>query len=247
MKQARAGKIVPYPTRDHLLQFYAAMDEHFGNLHWWPGDSILEMLIGAVLTQNTAWRNVERAIANMKEHRLIHIGRILKTEPAELETFLRPSGFFRIKAERLVNLLRFIEDEYAGDCERMFGEELWALRKKLLAISGIGEETADCMLLYGGGKPVFVVDTYTRRILSRHGLIQEGSTYAEIQDFFMRHLPPDCMLYGQYHALLVEVGKAFCRKKPDCGACPLERFMKERPLPAATGKTKTEKTDVIGN
>ncbi|MBN1546625.1 MAG: endonuclease III domain-containing protein [Syntrophaceae bacterium] len=222
------------------------MDNHFGDLHWWPGDSTLEILIGAVLTQNTAWRNVERAIGNLKINGLIHMSRILKTERVVLEAMLRPAGFFRIKAERLTNLLRFVDNEYAGDLERMFTEELWSLREKLLAIRGIGEETADCILLYGGGKPVFVVDAYTRRILERHDLISSGAAYSEIQKLFMNSLRPDHELYGQYHALLVEVGKAFCKKIPQCGSCPLGCFLTARPILKKAGK-ETERRDVTRN
>lgn len=214
------------PTTEQLVCFYEAMNDHFGDLHWWPGDSTLEMIIGAVLTQNTAWHNVERAIHNLKQEQLIHLEKILHADGAVLEGLLHPAGFFRLKAERLTNLLRFIFNEYAGDFGRMFAEDLWSLRNKLLQIKGIGEETADCILLYGGKRPVFVVDAYTRRVLIRHGLISDKvKRYGEIQDLFMSHLPEDAALFGQFHALFVEVGKAFCRKVPDCRSCPLGRFM----------------------
>jgi endonuclease III related protein len=213
-------------TTDQLVRFYEAMNDHFGDLHWWPGDSTLEIIIGAVLTQNTSWRNVERAIHNLKNAQLIHIEKIVQTDSGLLEGLLRPAGFFRVKAERLTNLLNFILTEYAGDFDRMFTEDLWFLRKKLLQVKGIGQETADCILLYGGGKPVFVVDAYTRRVLTRHGLMpNKMSSYREIQELFMNHLPGDGVLFGQFHALFVEVGKAFCRKAPDCRACPLGQFM----------------------
>jgi endonuclease-3 related protein len=225
MKPGRTGGKTPDPAADQLAHFYEAMNDHFGDLHWWPGDSPLEIVIGAILTQNTAWRNVELAIHNLKKEQLIHLERILQADPRELEALIRPAGFFRVKAERLKNLLRFILNDYAGDFGRMFAEDLWILRDKLLQIKGIGEETADCILLYGGEKPVFVVDAYTRRALTRHGLIVNKLSYKEIQDLFMNHLPLDRALFGQYHALFVEVGKAFCRKTPECAACPLGRFM----------------------
>lgn len=226
MKQKRQDGKTAEATADQLVRFYEAMNDHFGDLRWWPGESTLEIIIGAVLTQNTAWRNVERAIHNLKREQLIHIENILDLEAGVLEGLLRPAGFFRVKAQRLTNLLRFILAEYAGDFDRMFAEDIWALRNKLLQVKGIGEETADCILLYGGGKPVFVIDAYTRRVLARHGLISDKvHRYGEIQDLFMDHLPGDRALYGQFHALFVEVGKAFCRKVPDCRACPLGRFM----------------------
>lgn len=226
MKPERQEENTPDSMTDQLVRFYQAMNDHFGDLHWWPGESTLEIAIGAVLTQNTAWRNVERAIYNLKQAQLIHIENIMHIETGVLEGLLRPAGFFRVKAERLTNLLRFILTEYAGDFDRMFEEDVWALRNKLLQVKGIGEETADCILLYGGNKPVFVVDAYTRRVLTRHGLISNKVyRYGEIQELFMNHLPSDRALYGQFHALFVEVGKAFCRKMPDCRACPLGRFM----------------------
>jgi endonuclease-3 related protein len=225
MKPERKEGKTPDPAADQLAHFYEAMNDHFGDLHWWPGDSPLEIVIGAVLTQNTAWRNVELAIRNLKEEQLIHLERILKTESGVLEGLLRPAGFFRVKAERLKNLLHFILNNYAGDFGRMFAEDLWTLRDKLLQVKGIGEETADCILLYGGEKPVFVVDAYTRRVLTRHGLIVDKLSYKGIQNLFMNHLPRDRALFGQFHALFVEVGKAFCRKTPECEACPLSLFL----------------------
>jgi|LSQX01.2.fsa_nt_gb endonuclease-3 related protein len=213
------------PVSDPLIRLYEVMNEHFGALHWWPGDSTLEILIGAVLTQNTAWRNVEKAIENLKRKKLIDIGRLLETTPQILQSFLRPAGCFRVKEERLRCLLQFIADNYEGDLDRMFKEETWSLRNKLLGIRGIGEETADCILLYGGLKNIFVVDAYTRRILGRHGLIDAKMSYGTIQHYFMDRLVHDQAMFGQYHALLVEVGKTFCKKEPQCESCPLRRFL----------------------
>jgi endonuclease III related protein len=226
MNSERQAGNAPDTTANHLVRFYEAMNDYFGDLHWWPGDSTLEIIIGAVLTQNTAWLNVERAIHNLKRAQLVHIENILYLDAGALENLLRPAGFFRVKAERLKNLLRFILKEYAGDFSRMFAEDIWSLRNKLLQVEGIGEETADCILLYGGGKPVFVVDAYTRRVLLRHGLISDKvNNYGRIQNLFMSHLSENSAMFGQFHALFVEVGKAFCRKVPDCQACPLGRFM----------------------
>lgn len=231
-------------TAGQLVHFYETLNHYFGDLHWWPGDSTLEMMIGAVLTQNTSWRNVERAIHNLKRENLIHIANMLNTDQGVLEQLLRPSGFFRVKTARLRNLLRFIADTYAADLERMFNEETGPLRESLLAIPGIGEETADCILLYGGLKSIFVVDAYTRRILKRHGLIGAKATYGEIQHLFMDRLDHDQSLFGQYHALLVEVGKRFCRRIPRCESCPLGKFLPEKLNLLEAGKTETEKKHV---
>jgi len=213
---------VPVPSS--LSDLYEMMNRHFGNLHWWPGESPLEIIIGAVLTQNTAWRNVESAIGNLKEKQFVHIEKILQADTAQIEELIRPAGFFRIKTERLRNLLFFIKKDYKGSLEWMFEEDVWTLREKLLQVKGIGEETADCILLYAGGKAVFVIDAYTRRVLLRHRLIREGMTYGELQRFFMDHLSRDAALYNQYHALFVETGKSFCTKVPQCSACPLREF-----------------------
>ena len=226
------------PASDYLICFYEVLNNHFGNLHWWPGGSTLEILIGAVLTQNTAWRNVEQAIRNLKRESLICIEDILDIDQMVLEELLRPTGFFRVKIKRLRNLLQFIAANYDGDLERMFEEEIWSLREKLLSIHGIGEETADCILLYGGLKSIFVVDAYTRRILERHGLLGPKMTYGDIQDLFMSRLPHDQPLFGQYHALLVEAGKRFCRNVPRCGECPLKKFLVETVKPPQTGKNR---------
>ncbi len=210
-----------YSVGECLSSMYANLDGHFGNLHWWPGESELEVMIGAVLTQSTAWSNVERAIDNLKKNRLLDIRRLLEIDTPTLELLLRPTGFFRVKTMRLQNLLQFIQRNYAGDVDRMFRDELWVLREKLLRVQGIGEETADCILLYGGGKPIFVVDAYTRRILVRHGLIGAKATYGEVQRLFMDHFPHDRDHFGQFHALFVEAGKTFCGAKQKCGPCPL--------------------------
>ena len=212
------------PAGPSLSDLYEIMNRHFGDLHWWPGESPLEIMIGAVLTQNTAWRNVEKAIRNLKEQQFIHIETILQAAPEKIAELIRPAGFFRLKTERLRNLLFFIKKDYKGSLERMFEEDVWTLREKLLQVKGIGEETADSILLYAGEKAVFVIDAYTRRVLLRHRLIREDMTYGELQRFFMDRLSRDAALYNQYHALFVEMGKSFCTKVPQCDACPLREF-----------------------
>lgn len=211
-------------TAQWLIAAYQALNDHFGNLHWWPGDSPLEVIVGAILTQNTAWQNVEKAIANLKAAHLLSTDALLAMPESDLAALIRPSGYYNIKARRLKSFFAFLQDCFHGNLDVMLGEETRTLREKLLQVKGIGEETADSMLLYAGGKPVFVVDAYTRRVLMRHGVIRERLAYGEIQRLFMEHLPHDAPLYNQYHALLVNTGKNYCKKKPRCQACPLNQL-----------------------
>ena len=209
--------------RERLCEIYKTLDEYFGELHWWPGDTPFEIAVGAILTQNTNWKNVEIAMAKLKNADLLDPFRLYAAEDSIVAGLIRSSGYYNIKAKRLKAFLRFLQEEYAGDMEEMFREELWTLRGKLLDVNGIGEETADSILLYSGGKPVFVVDAYTRRILERHDIVARDWSYKEIQALFMDNLPQDTSLYNQYHALLVSTGKNFCRKgDPICRGCPLE-------------------------
>ena len=208
---------------EKLYKIYETLNEHFGELHWWPGETPFEIAIGAILTQNTNWKNVEIAIAKLKEANLLDPLRLYAAGDSIVAGLIRSSGYYNIKAKRLKAFLYFLQEEYAGDMEEMFEEELWALREKLLGVNGIGEETADSILLYSGGKQVFVVDAYTRRILERHDIVTRDWSYKKIQALFMNNLPQDISLYNQYHALLVNTGKYFCRKKaPICRGCPLE-------------------------
>jgi endonuclease-3 related protein len=212
------------PIAQWLITAYHALNEHFGNLHWWPGDSPLEVIVGAILTQNTAWQNVEKAIANLKRAHLLSTEALLAIPESSLAELIRPSGYYNIKARRLKSFFIFLQECFHGNLDVMLGEDTQILREKLLQVKGIGEETADSMLLYAGGKPVFVVDAYTRRILMRHGVIGEGLAYGTIQRLFMERLPHDAPLYNQYHALIVNTGKNYCRKKPRCEACPLNQL-----------------------
>ena len=205
-----------------LYRVYERLLAAFGPQHWWPGDSPLEIMIGAVLVQNTAWRNVERAIANLRDAGVMEPRAMYALPPEVLAELIRPAGYFQVKAKRLRNLLKFIIDEYDGSLDQMFRTDLATLREQLLAIHGIGPETADTILLYAGGLPTFVVDTYTHRVLARHGWIGYEADYHEIKDYFESALPADSALYNEYHALLVRVGKDFCRRSvPKCEACPL--------------------------
>jgi len=221
-----------HPTAE-LLRIYEILNGHYGNLHWWPADSPFEVIVGAILTQNTTWHNVERAIFNLKTKNLLHPKKLFKTRDDILADLILPSGYYRVKTKRLKAFLAFLNDEYKGNLDRLFNEEIWALRKKLLTIKGIGEETADSILLYAGEKPIFVVDAYTRRILHRHAIISGNAPYAEIQNLFMANLTQSAPIFNQYHALLVQTGKQFCIKKnPLCGQCPLSSITNHRAVTA---------------
>jgi len=204
------------------MEAFERMLAAFGPQHWWPGDSPFEIMVGAVLVQNTAWRNVERAIANLRDAGVMNPRSLYNLPFTELAELIRPAGYYQVKARRLRNLLRFVVEEYGGSLDAMFSTDLPTLREQLLAIHGIGPETADAILLYAVGLPAFVVDTYTHRILARHGWIGYDSLYQEIKDYFESNLPADAPLYNEYHALLVRVGKDYCKRAaPLCENCPL--------------------------
>jgi len=207
---------------------YRRLFDALGPQHWWPGETPFEIIVGAVLTQNTNWQNVEKAICNLREADLLAPAALHAVPIGELEELLRPAGYFRVKARRLHNLLAFLMEQYNGDLDAMFATNVNTLREKLLALNGIGPETADSILLYAGGLPVFVVDAYTHRILSRHGWIDMEADYHQIQDFLQGQLPDDPALFNEYHALLVYVGKHYCRKRlPKCDQCPLHDLLPE--------------------
>ncbi len=204
-----------------ILEIYSTLLKRFGPQNWWPGDSPLEIAIGAILTQNTNWKNVEKAIENLKKKGLIDVDRILETPENELRELIRPSGFFNIKLRRLLNFIEFLKSH--GGLDGLKKLPLHELRKKLLAVGGIGFETADSIMLYALEKPVFVVDAYTRRFLKRHGIIRGNEKYDEIRELFEKNLPRDVELFKEYHALIVKLGKVYCKSKPVCDNCPLNR------------------------
>lgn len=204
-------------------QIYSRLYDFFGPQNWWPGDTPFEVMVGAVLTQNTNWKNVEKAVDNLKRAGILSFAGMSSLPVALLAEYIRPAGYYNIKADRLQNLFSLIREQYDGSVERLFAEETESLRRALLSVKGIGPETADSILLYAADRPVFVVDAYTYRILVRHDLIPEEFGYGEIQEFFMDNLEPDTKLYNEFHALLVSVGKEFCKKTtPRCQGCPLE-------------------------
>ncbi|MBA2849107.1 endonuclease III domain-containing protein [Thermosulfuriphilus ammonigenes] len=203
-----------------LIELYHLLLNHFGPQGWWPAKTSFEVCVGAILTQNTNWQNVEKAIANLRRQDLLDPEALWRVPTDHLAHLIRPAGYYNLKARRLKNFLEFVMEGWQGDLEAMFAEGL-SLRPRLLAVSGIGPETADSILLYAGHLPIFVVDAYTKRILHRHLLVPEEAGYQEIQDFFMENLPEDVQLYQEYHALLVALGKNFCLKgRPRCPQCP---------------------------
>ena len=209
-----------------LLEAYERMLAAFGPQRWWPGESPFEVIVGAVLVQNTAWQNVERAIANLRDAGAMSARAMIALSSDELAELIRPAGYYQVKARRLRSLLQFIVEEYDGSLETMFQTDLFTLREQLLAVHGIGPETADAILLYAGGLPTFVVDTYAHRILARHGWIGYEADYQEIKDYFESSLSADVPLYNEYHALLVRVGKDYCKRSgPRCEGCPLEELL----------------------
>ncbi|OGW37822.1 MAG: endonuclease [Nitrospirae bacterium RBG_13_39_12] len=207
-----------------LMKIYRALYKAYGPRHWWPGETPFEVMVGAILTQNTSWKNVEKAIQKLKNKGFLSAEGIRQLRKSQLAPLIRSSGYYRIKADRLKAFVSFLFEEYNGDLKKMRRERMETLREKLLEVKGVGPETADSILLYGLKKPIFVVDAYTKRILSRHGIISEQASYGEIQDLFMNHLPPDERLFNEYHALLVHLGKTACRKIPRCDSCPLKEI-----------------------
>ena len=205
-----------------MLVLFKTLLDSFGPQYWWPGETPFEVMVGAVLTQNTNWTNASRAIETLKDEGLLSFESLYALPVAALAEKIRSSGYYNLKAARLKNLLALIQQKYHGDLTRFFDTDRQVLRQDLLSVKGIGPETADSIILYAAKQPVFVVDAYTHRILSRHGFIPEESDYHEIQDLFMDSLPADTVLFNEYHALLVRLGKEFCKKtNPLCSACPL--------------------------
>ncbi len=204
------------------MSIYRALFRAYGPQHWWPGDTPFEVLVGAVLTQNTSWTNVEKAIANLKQERVLTFSRMLNVAPEKLALLIRPSGYFNIKTKRLRNLLLFIHTNYSDSLVRMFSADPARLRQQLLEVNGIGQETADSILLYAGEKAFFVADAYAKRIFSRQGLIADNADYSIVQGLFMDNLTQNASFYNEYHALIVRIGKDHCKKvKPLCSDCPI--------------------------
>lgn len=206
-----------------LNKIYKRLYRHFGPQHWWPAQTPFEVMVGAILTQNTSWLNVEKAIRNLKKEKVLSARKLFALPDQTVCRLIRPAGYYNIKTKRLKSFLRFFLKKYKGAIKRMSPGCLRRLREELLAVNGIGPETADSILLYALHKPVFVIDAYTKRILLRHGLIKEKAEYRNMQELFMQNLKQDAQLFNEYHALLVRLGKEYCLKnKPRCEACPLK-------------------------
>ncbi len=203
----------------NLDNIFSILLQHFGEQDWWPAETPFEVIVGAVLTQNTSWKNVEKSIKTLKEHNLLSPDALYSKKTEEVADFIKASGFYNLKAKRLKNFLEFFKG-YDFDLERLKKEP--HIREKLLNIKGIGKETADSILLYALGQPFFVVDAYTKRIFFRLGVLKSEKTdYDDVQQIFHRHLPKDVYIYNEFHALIVETAKNYCRKTPLCKACPL--------------------------
>ncbi len=208
-----------------VQQVFEHLLEHFGPRHWWPADTPFEMVIGAILTQNTAWTNVEKAIANLRMQSCLTPNALRMTPREHLETWIRPAGFFRQKSERLQLFSEYLFANYSGNLHQMLTGPLEKVRHELLNLKGIGPETADSILLYAGGHPTFVVDAYTRRLFSRLKLIDAHSPYDSIRTYFMDRLPANSALFNEYHALIVDHCKTRCRKqRPLCEGCCLRKM-----------------------
>jgi len=215
------------------MEIFRLLLASFGPQHWWPADGPFEMAVGAILTQNTNWRNVERAIENLKRTNALTVAGISGLAETALGELIRPSGYYTVKARRLANYVAYINDRYRGDFHASLSGDPADRRAELLSVSGIGPETADSILLYAGGHRTFVVDAYTRRVVSRHGLAPADATYEELRSLFMDNLPADAPLFNEFHALLVAVGKRFCRpREPRCEGCPLSA------LPGPSGNAR---------
>lgn len=208
-------------ARQQLEFIYQRLFDRYGPQHWWPAEEPFEVIVGAILTQSAAWGNVEKAISNLKEARALNPASIRQLPIDELARLIRPSGYYNVKARKLKAFVERFSEGYNGSLQRLFALDIPQLRRELLAIYGIGQETADSIILYAAQKPIFVIDGYTHRILNRLGLHPNRNSYSALQALFMDNLPHDEKLFNEYHALLVSLGKYACRTRPICNECCL--------------------------
>jgi len=209
-----------------LLNIYRRLLAHYGPQHWWPAEEPFEVIVGAILTQSAAWGNVEKAITNLREAGALSPKALRQLSTPKLAKLVHPCGYYNAKALKLKSFAYWLGNHHRDELERLFASDVGELRQQLLSIQGIGQETADSIILYAAGKPSFVVDAYTRRIISRIGLAPAKNSYADYQALFMENLPPDAKLFNEYHALLVYLGKKVCRPKPLCSQCCLSELCK---------------------
>lgn len=218
----RSGWIdLPDKSKSVLLDVYRRLLARYGRQHWWPGESKLEIIVGAILTQSTSWRSVERAIGNLKSASYLSLKGLRDIAEDELAVIIKPAGFFNAKARKIKAFVSHLWYYYDGDLESLLSKETAELRAELLSVHGIGEETADDIIVYAAGKPSFVTDSYTRRVVKRLGLAPNTDSYRAYQNLFHESLPHDAALYNEYHALLDEHAKTTCKPEPLCGACCL--------------------------
>ena len=211
-------------TSEALTEIYELLYEAFGPQQWWPGETPFEVIIGAILTQNTSWTNVEKAIGSLKSAGCLSAEAIHNITLSKLAGLIHPAGYYNLKAKRLKDFIDWLFENHDGDLANLEQLATGRLREELLTVKGIGRETADSILLYALGRPVFVVDAYTARIAVRHGLIEPEADYEQLRELFESNLPQDTQLFNEYHALLVRTGKEFCRPKAHCPGCPLEKL-----------------------
>ncbi len=212
-------------TQQKLLEIYDRLFSCYGSQHWWPGDEQFEVIVGAILTQSAAWVNVEKGIDRLKKSNALSPQVLRQLSNSELASLIHSCGYYNAKATKLQEFAEWFGKRFGDSLDRMFTEDTASLREELLGVHGVGEETADSILLYAGNKPVFVIDAYTRRIIDRFGLKPTGNKYADYQKLFMDHLPHDVRMFNEYHALFVALGKYHCLKsRPDCEGCCLENI-----------------------
>jgi endonuclease-3 related protein len=208
-----------------INQVYRKLHKTFGTQNWWPGDGPLEIMVGAVLTQNTNWTNVEKAIKNLKKEKVLSLRALRDIKIRKLARIIKPCGYYNIKAKRLKNLINFIFTEYSGSLKKLFSEDKEKLRERLLSVNGIGKETADSIMCYAGKMEVFVIDAYTKRVFYRLGVCPRDIEYDEIQEVFYKNLKKDYNLYNEYHALIVRLAQNYCKPKPICKDCPIKEII----------------------
>ena len=225
----RFARITHMKKAKVLTEIYDSLIKSFGKQYWWPGDSDFEVVVGAILTQNTNWTNVEKAIKNLKTAKVFSLKKLYQINEERLAELIKPSGYFNVKARRLKHFLEWLFTNYNGSLTKLFRQDCTILREQLLSVNGIGRETADSIILYAAEKPTFVVDAYTKRVLVRHGLITEDYDYDAIKAVFEENLPREVSLYNEYHALIVRVGKYYCKPKMRCEKCPLRDVYRTHP------------------
>ena len=211
-------------TNEKLMEIYNLLYDAFGPQHWWPGETQIEIAVGAILTQNTAWSNVKKAITNLQNADSLSAQKLYELPKERLAELIKPAGYFNIKAKRLKNFINWLVEQYSGDFKILEDINTNRLREELLSINGVGRETADSILLYALERPVFVIDAYTNRIMQRHHLSDPEMDYEQLRDLFESNLSEDVPLYNEFHALIVRTGYLYCKPKPKCSECPLNKL-----------------------